>query len=67
MYTERNFKTAKALKEAFKAGEEIYCFEPGIDKGRRAGKAYLEGPHGVHKWYKAVILDENRRVVKILS
>lgn len=55
MYTERNFKTKKALKEALASGEKIRYFQPGPFGGNeiKDGTIYLEGPHypEAHKWY----------------
>jgi hypothetical protein len=54
MYTEINFKTKKALKEAFKAGQQIRVFQPGgIFPGKTDGTVALEGPHypAPHTWY----------------
>lgn len=54
MYTTRNFKTKKALKEALAAGQEVDIFQPGgIFPGVKNGKVTLEGPHypEAHKWY----------------
>lgn len=55
MYTDKNFKTKKALKEAVANGEKITYFQPGPFGGneRRDGKITLEGPHypAAHSWY----------------
>jgi hypothetical protein len=57
MYTEINFKTKKALKDAVKAGKRLGYFQPNSDvTGREApqnGTIYLEGPHypAPHTWY----------------
>ena len=55
MYTTKNFKSKKALKEAIKNGEKITIFQPGPFGGNEPteGKTYLEGPHypEAHKWY----------------
>ena len=56
MYTDRNFRTKKALKEAFEKGQTIYVYQPG-PFGDRAGSGlkdcFLEGPHypEPHRWY----------------
>jgi hypothetical protein len=54
MYTERNFKTKKALKEAVANGEQVgvYSVSP-FEQGPFNGRVYLEGPHypEPHKWY----------------
>lgn len=53
MYTERNFKTKKALKAALAAGEEIRCYSSGLFPCPQDGKISLEGPHypEPHRWY----------------
>lgn len=55
MYTEKNFKTKKALKEAVAAGEPITYYQPGPFGGDepRDGTIFLEGPHypAAHTWY----------------
>lgn len=52
MYTETNYKTKKALKEAVAAGEVVRCYHPGI-QGKMDGQVGLEGPHypKAHSWY----------------
>lgn len=69
MYTETNYKTKKQLKEDFKAGKEIACYQPGgMFPGVTDGEAYLEGPHfpKPHRWYCAVIL-KDRVITKIVG
>jgi hypothetical protein len=60
MYTHRNFKTKKELKEAVKAyaegrGPPISYYQPGPFGGNEPldGTIYLEGPHypKPHRWY----------------
>jgi len=55
MYTQRNFKTKKALKEAIANGEPVLYFQPGPFGGNETqnGTIYLEGPHypAAHTWY----------------
>ena len=54
MYTDINFKSKKALKEAVAAGKEISTYQPGgMFPATRDGKITLEGPHypEPHKWY----------------
>ena len=62
MYTERNFKTKKQLKEAVAAGDKIGVYQPNdifntpIPKN---GTVCVEGPHFVaHTWYASVILKD---------
>jgi hypothetical protein len=68
MYTDRNFKTKKALKEAVAAGEVVGYYQPGPFGGNepRTGKITLEGPHypQAHTWYaEAEVVDG--RIVKV--
>ena len=55
MYTTRNFKSKKALKEAVTNGEKISYYQPGPFGGneKQNGSITLEGPHfpQPHKWY----------------
>ena len=57
VYTVRNFKTKKALKEAVAAGQRVEYYQPGPFGGNepREGKIYVEGPHypEPHRWYAA--------------
>ena len=60
MYTDRNFKTKKALKEALVKGEKLTYFQPGLGETRMNGIVCLEGPHypAAHTWYaEATVLD----------
>ena len=68
MYTEINFKTKKALKDAVAAGKPVRIFQPGPFGGNEPsnGRVALEGPHypEAHKWYaEATVL--NGLVVKV--
>lgn len=62
MYTVRNFKTKKALKEALASGEKIEYYQPGPFGGRepRNGKITLEGPHypAAHTWYAQAVVED---------
>lgn len=55
MYTDINFKTKKALKDALARGMKITYHQPGPFGGKEVkdGKIYLEGPHypAAHSWY----------------
>lgn len=68
MYTHRNFKTKKALKDAVANGELVTVFQPGPFGGRepQEGVVALEGPHypEPHKWYAQATL-QGGRVVKV--
>ena len=70
MYTNRNFKTKKALKEAVEAGEEVTVYQPNADLTGtivpRDGTISLEGPHypTPHTWYATATLKDGI-VVKV--
>lgn len=68
MYTDINFQTKKALKEAVKAGQKITVHQPGPFAGLAAtnGDVSLEGPHypEPHRWYARVTLRDGA-VVKV--
>ena len=66
MYTVKNFKTKKALKEAVAAGEQIRVYQPNDMAGVTSRVAHgthhvtLEGPHfpEPHRWYaQATVVD----------
>ena len=59
MYTDFNFKTKKALKDAVAAGKEITVYSPGpIGNPPANGTCCVEGPHypQAHTWYAQVTL-----------
>lgn len=66
MYTDTNFKTKKALKEAVEQGKEIRIFAPGIGTPKQNGTEYVEGPHypEPHRWYAQVQMKDGL-VVKV--
>lgn len=68
MYTIRNFKTKKALKEAIAKGEKIGVYQPGQFGGNTPtdGKVTLEGPHfpAPHSWYASATLKDGY-IVKV--
>jgi hypothetical protein len=68
MYTHRNFKTKKALREAVEAGQAVTVYQPGPFGGNEPtdGSVALEGPHypEPHKWYASAILKDGK-VVKV--
>lgn len=69
MYCDRNFKTKKELKAAFKAGDKITVFQTGgIYPSQKHGTTSIEGPHSPepHTWY-AIIEIEKGVIIKILS
>lgn len=65
-YTVQNYKTAKALREDFKAGKKIAVFEPGIGRLPQQGRVMLEGPHypQPHRWYLGADI-ENGVITKL--
>lgn len=69
MYTRKNFKTKKALKEAVAAGERVEIYNPGASltpEAPRDGSVTLEGPHHPepHKWYARAEMKDGA-VVKV--
>jgi hypothetical protein len=53
-YTNQNFKSKKALKDAIAAGECVRVFQPGpFGPDVKDGQVALEGPHypAPHTWY----------------
>jgi len=62
MYTDRNFKTKKALKEAVDNGENVTVYQPGPFGGNvpTNGEVSVEGPHypEPHRWYARVTLTD---------
>lgn len=69
MYTDRNFKTKKALKEAVAGGAQIGVYQHNDMFGStppQNGEVSVEGPHypKPHSWYARVTL-ENGVIVKV--
>jgi hypothetical protein len=68
MYTDINFKSKKALKEAVAAGKEVTYFQPGPFGGNapRDGRITLEGPHypQPHKWYATAEVKDGK-IIKV--
>ena len=58
MYTETNFKTKKALKEAVAAGKKVRLYAPGIGSPPENGTCCVEGPHypEPHRWAAEVVV-----------
>jgi hypothetical protein len=59
MYTDINFKSKKALKEALAAGKKISIYSPGPFPAPTDGRVSLEGPHypEPHKWYAQAFIE----------
>lgn len=55
-YTDTNFKSKKAFKDAVAAGEEVTLWNYGLGEPKENGKAYVSGPHypAAHTWYAEV-------------
>jgi len=66
MYTNPNFETKKALKEAVKAGKTVTVFAPGLGAPAESGTEFVEGPHypKPHTWYAQVEMKDGK-VVKV--
>ena len=73
MYTDRNFKTKKALKEAVASynagtGPAVTYHQPGPFGGNEPleGSVFCEGPHypTPHSWYAACTAHEGK-IVKV--
>lgn len=65
MYTVKNFKTKKALKEAVADGMAVQTYQPGgMFEAKRDGKITLEGPHypQPHKWYASATVKDGEIV-----
>lgn len=59
MYTEINYRTKKALKEAVSNGESVLVYQPGpFGPAVKDGIGCVEGPHypEPHKWYATVVI-----------
>lgn len=53
MYTTKNYKSKKALKEDLAKGVRVTYFPHGLGKVPQNGRITLEGPHypEPHRWY----------------
>ena len=64
MYTTKNFRTKKALKEAVASGEKVTVYQPNGDmfgkEPPKNGTVSIEGPHypEPHRWYAQVTLTD---------
>jgi hypothetical protein len=56
MYTEINFKSKKAFKEAVARGDKVGLYAPGLGQPAVNGREFVEGPHypEPHRWYASV-------------
>lgn len=66
MYTNKDFKTKKAFKEAIAKGEKITLYAPGLGTPAVNGTDFVEGPHypKPHTWYAKVLVKDGY-VVKV--
>lgn len=70
MYTNKDFKTKKALKECVASGIRVTIYQPNSDLTGATvptdGIVYLEGPHypAPHTWYAQATLKDGV-VIKI--
>ena len=68
MYTDTNYKTEKAMREAFETGKKIGVHQPGGFWGppTTTGVVTIEGPHypQPHSWYGKVDI-EDLKITKI--
>jgi hypothetical protein len=68
MYTHKNFKTKKELKEAIARGEVVTYYQPGPFGGNEPtnGSVCIEGPHypEPHKWYASAVV-KNGKIVSV--
>lgn len=60
MYTEQNFKSKKALKEAVAAGKQVRLYAPGLGTPKANGTECVEGPHypAPHTWYATCTMQD---------
>ena len=58
MYTEVDYPSKKALKEAVARGDKVRLYAPGLGAPREEGWDAVEGPHypKPHKWYAEVFM-----------
>ena len=66
MYTAKNYRTKKALKEAVASGEKVTIYAPGLGTPEKNGIEYIEGPHypEPHTWYAEVTMQDGY-IVKV--
>ena len=64
LYVAAKFKTKKSLKDAIKAGEEVYAISNSMHPESGTGRATLSMPVDYHKWYAQIEI-ENFKIVKV--
>lgn len=64
-YTDKNFKTKKAFKEAVAAGKKVTLYQPGPFPMGNGNTQSVEGPHypQPHTWYATATLNPTTGVV----
>jgi hypothetical protein len=69
-YTDTDFRTKKALKEAVASGATVTVYQPGgfFTSAVPDGKASIEGPHypRPHTWYACVVVKDGA-IVKVVA
>ena len=58
LYTVKNYRTKKAVREAVQAGERVAVYQPNGLKPVVPGKNAVEGPHypDAHTWYASAVI-----------
>ena len=66
MYTVKNYKNKKALKDDVAAGVEVRLYAPGLGEPKTDGIEFVEGPHypEPHKWYAKCVM-QGGKVIKV--
>lgn len=66
MYTTKNYKSKKALKEDVANGVAVTLFAPGLGTPKDNGTETVCGPHypAPHKWYAQVEMKDGK-VIKV--
>jgi hypothetical protein len=56
VYTDYDFQTKKAFKDAVAAGKKVTLYAPGLGTPAENGREFVEGPHypKPHSWYAEV-------------
>lgn len=65
-YTDIDFPTKRALKDAVASGQKVRCYQPGpFGPALKPGRVALEGPHypKPHKWYTNATLDADLCII----
>jgi hypothetical protein len=65
-YTDRDYPTKKALKEAVAAGKKVSVYQPFMGEVPLNGETSVEGPHypKPHTWYARVTMADGY-IVKV--